>query len=169
MSVAEEFRTKRFVEVGSARVCYRQAGSGPALVLLHGFPLSGMTWRGLIPELSKRFTCYALDLVGLGDSTSSRSFDYSSPGQGTVMQNALRALGIESYALLGNDTGGWVAREVAAMEPERVTHLILTNTEMPGHRSPWIRQYQMLGRLPGSSYFFRSIIDGRMPAKQRTP
>jgi len=110
-NVAGAFRTKRFVDVGSARVCYREAGNGPALVLLHGFPLSGMTWRGLIPELSKRFTCYALDLVGLGDSTSSDNVDFSSRGQGVVMQQALRALGVSSYALMGNDTGGWVARE----------------------------------------------------------
>lgn len=159
--VAEEFRTKRFVDVGNARVCYRQAGAGPALVLLHGFPLSGMTWRGLIPELSKRFTCYALDLVGLGDSTSSDNVDFSSQGQGAVVQQALRALGVSPYALIGNDTGGWVARELAALEPERVTHLVLTNTEMPGHRPPWIRQYQLLARVPGSIVLFRSIVASR--------
>ena len=158
---AEEFRTKRFVEVESALVCYRKAGSGPALVLLHGFPLSGMTWRGLIPALSKHFTCYALNLVGLGDSTSSANADFSSPGQGAVMQQALRALSVVSYALVGNDTGGWVARELAAVEPERVTRLVLTNTEMPGHRPPWIRQYQLLARLPGGIALFRTIIASR--------
>jgi pimeloyl-ACP methyl ester carboxylesterase len=87
-------------------------------VLLHGFPLSGLTWRRLVPTLSKRFTCYAFDLVGLGDSRSRAAADFSSPGQGAVMRQALRALGVSSYALLGNDTGGWVARETQTRTPQ---------------------------------------------------
>lgn len=158
---AGEFETKHFVDVGAARVCYRKAGEGPALVLVHGFPLSGLTWRGLAPELSKRFTCYAFDLVGLGDSTSSDAADYRSDGQGAVLQRALHAAGVGSYALIGNDTGGWVARELAVLEPERVAHLILTNTEMPGHRPPWIPLYQRIARLPGRSLVFRTLLASR--------
>jgi pimeloyl-ACP methyl ester carboxylesterase len=62
---------------------------------------------------------------------------------------------------MGNDTGGWVARELAFLEPERVTHLILTNTEIPGHRPPWIPLYQRLARLPGSGSIFRRMIASR--------
>jgi hypothetical protein len=82
--VAEEFSTKHFVEAGQARVCYRKTGQSPALVLLHGFPLSGLTWRSIVPALAPRFTCYALDLVGLGDTTSRIASDFSSEGQGAV-------------------------------------------------------------------------------------
>src|SRR3990172_6913108 len=118
--LADEFGTQQFVDVGRARVCYRKAGAGPALVLLHGFPLSGLTWRNVVAHLSQRFTCYAFDLVGLGDSRSRDAVDFTSSGQGAVMRGALRALGVESYALLGNDTGGWVARELALLDGERV-------------------------------------------------
>src|SRR3990172_1713413 len=106
---AEEFNAQHFLDAGDATLCYRKAGGGPALVLLHGFPLSGLTWRRLVPQLSQRFTCYAFDLIGLGDSTSRDAADFSSPGQGRVVQQALRQLGVSSYALLGNDTGGRVA------------------------------------------------------------
>src|SRR5262245_20694385 len=105
---ADEFATPHFVEVGDARVCYRKAGAGPALVMLHGFPLSGLTWRKIVPRLATRMTCYALDLMGLGDSRSSVETEYTSPGQGEVFRRALAAIGVESYALTGNDTGGWI-------------------------------------------------------------
>ena len=131
------------------------------MVLLHGFPLSGLTWRKVVPELSKRFTCYAFDLVGLGNSTSRDATDFGSQGQAQVLQRALFALGVSSYALMGNDTGGWVARELALLEPERVTHLALTNTEIPGHRPPWIPIYQRIAGLPGSSFLFRRILSSR--------
>lgn len=159
--ISEEFATRHFVDVGQARVCYRKAGRGPALVLLHGFPLSGVTWRKVVPALAPHFTCLAFDQVGLGDTTSSSSFDFSSEGQGLVFQRALRALGVSSYALIGNDTGGWNSRELALLEPERVTHLILTNTEIPGHRPPWIPLYQFLSTLPGAGSVFRRVLASR--------
>jgi len=159
--VSEEFGTRHFVDVGNARVCYRKAGEGPALVLMHGFPLSGLTWRKVVPQLAQRFTCYALDLMGLGDSTSSDEADFSSPGQAAVFQQALLAQGLSSYALIGNDTGGWIAREIALLEPGRVTRLMLMNTEIPGHRPPWIPLYQRLATLPGSAFVLRRMLASR--------
>ncbi len=159
--VADEFANGHFVDVGRARVCYRKAGQGPALVLLHGFPLSSLTWRKVVPQLSKRFTCYALDLMGLGDSTSLDPSDFSSQGQAEVLRQALCAQGISSYALMGNDTGGWIARELALLEPPRVTHLVLMNTEIPNHRPPWIPLYQRVAQLPGSLFVLRRMLASR--------
>lgn len=160
--VLKEFTNRHFIEVGEARVCYRKVGEGPALVLFHGYPLSGQTWQYIIPELSQRFTCYAFDLVGLGNSTSSNDEDFTSPGEGKVFQKALRALGVSSYALLGNDSGGWVAREVAMLEPERVTRFVLTNTEIPDHRPPWVWFYQLLARVPGCSFLYRLMLTSKL-------
>jgi pimeloyl-ACP methyl ester carboxylesterase len=159
--VRDEFAKRHFVEVGSARVCYRKVGLGPALVFLHGFPLSGLTWRHIVPQLATRFTCYALDLMGLGDSTSPEPVDFSSEGQAAVFHRALSAEGISSFALVGNDTGGWIARELALLDPTRVTRLALMNTEIPGHRPPWIPLYQRLVRLPKSGLIFRLVLASR--------
>jgi pimeloyl-ACP methyl ester carboxylesterase len=49
---------------------------------------------------------------------------------------------------VGNDTGGWVARELALIDEPRVSRLVLTNTEIPFHRPPWIPTYQTLAHIP---------------------
>jgi haloalkane dehalogenase len=134
---------------------------GPALVLFHGYPLSGLTWRKIVPEIGKHFTCYAIDAVGLGHSSSSDAPDFSSQGQARVFSAALRALGISSYAMLANNSGGWIARELALLEPERVRQIVLTNTEIPGHRPPWIWFYQWLARVPGGTHIFQRMLASR--------
>lgn len=155
------FRTTHTLETGRATVCYRKEGDGPAVVFLHGFPLSGLTWRKVVVTLSGRFTCYALDLVGLGGTTSPLAEDFASAGQARVLGEALSQLGVSQFALVGNDTGGWVARELALLDPAKVTHLALTNTEMPGHRPPWVPMYQRLVRLPGSPFVIRRLLASR--------
>jgi pimeloyl-ACP methyl ester carboxylesterase len=50
------------LDTGTARLVYRRIGTGPPLLLVHGFPLSGFTWRKLLPELATRHSCYVPDL-----------------------------------------------------------------------------------------------------------
>lgn len=153
--------------VGAASVHWRKEGSGPPVVFLHGFPLSGRTWDAVVAHLRDRFTCYTLDLIGLGQSHSTAGEDYSSPGQARALQGTLSALGVAPYALVGNDTGGWVAREIALIDTPRVSYLILTNTEIPFHRPPWIPLYQVLAQVPGCGTAFRQLL--RSPAFRRSP
>jgi pimeloyl-ACP methyl ester carboxylesterase len=136
-------------------------------VFLHGFPLSGETWDGVIARLRDRFTCYTLDLIGLGRSHSASDADYSSPGQARAIQAALRQVGVGSYALVGNDTGGWIARELALLDAPRVSRLVLTNTEIPNHRPPWIPTYQALAHVPGARSVLRQVLRSR--ALRRSP
>ena len=148
----------RNTTAGGASVHWRRAGRGPAIVFLHGFPLSGHTWDKVLAHLCDRFTCYTPDLIGLGESRSAAAADHSSQGQARTLQATLSALDIASYALVGNDTGGWVARELALIDQQRVSHLVLTNMEIPLHRPPWIPLYQLLARLPGSGSLFQQLL-----------
>src|SRR5689334_3895246 len=141
--------TEDTTTAGAARVHWRREGSGPPIVFLPGFPLSGRTWDAVVARLRDRFTCVALDLIGLGQSRSDAAEDHASPGQARAFQRLLAELGIGPYTLVGNDTGGWVARELALVDGARVARLVLTNTEIPGHRPPWIPMYQALAAVPG--------------------
>jgi pimeloyl-ACP methyl ester carboxylesterase len=67
--------------VGRASVHWRRVGSGPMIVFLNGFPLSGRTWDGVVAVLRDRFSCWTLDLIGLGESRSAADEDHSSAGQ----------------------------------------------------------------------------------------
>ena len=147
--------------VGKASVHWHREGSGPPVVFLHGFPLSGHTWDAVVLHLRDRFTCYTPDLIGLGESHSAAGDDYASPGQARALRGMLSELGVESYALVGNDTGGWVARELALLDAQRVSHLVLTNTEIPGHRPPWIPIYQVLAHVPGFGAVLRQLLISR--------
>lgn len=155
------------ITAGAASVRWRKTGQGPVLVFLHGFPLSGETWDKVIARLSDRFTCITLDLIGLGGSTSTSAKDFSSPGQARAMKDALTQLGVSTYGLIGNDTGGWIARELALIDGARVARLMLTNTEIPHHRPPWIPLYQTLAHWPGVGTGFRLTLRSR--AYRRSP
>src|SRR5262249_24604281 len=109
-------------------------------------------------RLRDRFACYALDLIGLGQSLSTADDDYASPGQARAFHAALSALGVDAYALVGNDTGGWIARELALIDRGRVSRLILTNPEIPLHRPPWIPMYQALAQVPGFGGVVRQLL-----------
>jgi haloalkane dehalogenase len=123
-------------------------GRGPALLFVHGWPLHAATFRALVPLLAEHYTCHLLDLPGAGHSRV--------PAQGALdvatftraVRGAADSLDLGRYALVAHDSGGGVARMVAADDP-RVAALVLGPTEIP-HHHPWlIRALQGALRLPG--------------------
>jgi pimeloyl-ACP methyl ester carboxylesterase len=150
------------VDTGTARLPCRRFGSGPSLLFVHGFPLSGFTWRNLLPELSRHYTCWVPDLPGMGDSAWSDETDFSFPGQGRTLKALADRLGLERYHVIAQDTGGTFARYLALEDRARVEKLILINTEMPGHRPPWIPLYQFLMLLPGTLAAFSLLLRSRV-------
>ncbi len=154
------------VDVDGTVVPVRRFGTGPALLFVHGFPLSGFTWRHVIPELAPSFTCLAVDLPGLGESQWTDRTDFSFPGQGTTLHRVADALGLDHYGVVAHNTGGTFARYLA-LGDERVRQLALINTEIPGHRPPWIPTYQALMRLPGSAEILGALT--RSPRFVRSP
>jgi pimeloyl-ACP methyl ester carboxylesterase len=145
-------------DTGTARLAYRRFGSGPALLLVHGFPLSGFTWRKVLPALAERHTCFVPDLPGMGESEWTDATDFSFPGQGRTLKAFADGLGLGRFSVLAQDTGGTFARYMALEDPARVEKLVLINTEMPGHRPPWIPLYQFLMKLPGTLAVFGLLL-----------
>jgi pimeloyl-ACP methyl ester carboxylesterase len=151
----------QYQDTGTARLAYRRFGSGPALLLVHGFPLSGFTWRKILPALAERHTCYVPDVPGMGESTWTDATDFSFPGQGHTLKAFVDGLGLTRYSVLAQDTGGTFARCLALEDGARVAKLVLINTEIPRHRPPWIPLYQFLtvfGVLLRSDLYLRSPL-----------
>ena len=93
---------------------YLDEGAGPAVLLLHGFPLSSHLWRGLIPTLASRHRVIAPDLLGLGASAKPRGVALDIRAQATYVGELLDHLGIDRVAPIGHSTGGGVAQLLAA-------------------------------------------------------
>ena len=150
------------IDLGATRVAYRRYGAGPALLLVHGFPLSGFTWRKILPALSAKYTCYLPDLAGLGETQWTGETDFSFPGHARNLQRFVDQLGLKRYGVLAQDTGGTIARHLALADVARIDKLALINTEVPHHRPPWIQLYQALMVLPGTLTGFRLLMRSRL-------
>lgn len=157
----------QFAEVGRARIAYRKFGGGPVLLLLHGFPFSSLTYRHLVPHLQRHFTCYALDTPGSGDTEWHRNYNFHFQAQAHTVRQFVDAIGVQSYTVVGHDSGATLARLLALIDPERVERLILLNTEIPGHRPPLIPQYSALARIPGSTELMRPVFRSRRALRSR--
>ncbi|MEM6294159.1 MAG: alpha/beta hydrolase [Myxococcota bacterium] len=159
----ESFRAAplQFVDLPSVRMAYRSFGSGPALVLVHGWPLSGETYRDLVEQLSDDFTCIVPDLPGAGHTPWDDTIEESFTGYADRLVAFIEALGLQSFGVLGHDSGGAVARLVAARMPQRVYGVALTNTEVPGHVPTVVRALQIAAKLPGARWMFRRLVHSR--------
>jgi pimeloyl-ACP methyl ester carboxylesterase len=131
-----------FLDLGQCRIAYRQVGQGEPLLLVHGYPLHGMTFRHLIPILARHFTCIVPDLPGLGATEWTGQTDFSFAGQARTLKEFVDRLGLTAYAILAHDTGGTIARRLTTTDLARVRKLVLIGTEIPGHRPPWIELFQ---------------------------
>ena len=148
----------RKIEIEDATLAVRVFGRGPAVAFIHGYPVHGYTWRKLLPALAEAFTCYVPDLPGLGDSGWSPRTDFTFTAQARRLRALFESLGLESYSLVAHDTGATLARLVALGHPERVGKLAMLNTEIPGHRPPWIPLYVHLAGLPGAGVLFSTLM-----------
>ena len=123
------------VNTGAAEIFLRRGGSGPPLLLLHGFPETHLMWRDVAPRLASRFTVIAPDLRGCGQSSCPPSDDahapYSKRAMAKDMIAVMAELGFDRFALAGHDRGGRVAYRLALDQPDRVDGLALLDI-VPG-------------------------------------
>jgi pimeloyl-ACP methyl ester carboxylesterase len=147
-----------FCNIGASQMAYRKVGNGEPLILIHGYPLSGMTFRKVVPALSALFTCYVIDLPGAGETRWTKQTDFGTKGQAESVKAFAEKLDLRSYSVLAHDTGATVARQLAIIDPERVKKMVLIGTEIPHHRPPWIQFYQAFSYVPGSDMLFRRSL-----------
>jgi pimeloyl-ACP methyl ester carboxylesterase len=132
----------RMMDLGASEVAYWTVGHGPPLVLVHGYPVSGRTWRHVVARLADRFTCVVMDMPGTGETRWSARTAFGFADHAQTVLELIDRLGLRDYALMGHDTGGTIARRIATLDAARVRRLVLIGTEIPHHRPPWIELFQ---------------------------
>ena len=115
------------IETGQTTIYARWAGSGPPLLLLHGFPQTHLMWRDVAPLLARRFTVVCADLRGYGASgrppSSADHAPYAKRTMALDMAQLMARLGFRRFAVAGHDRGARVAYRLALDHPERVQRL----------------------------------------------
>lgn len=147
-AAADLFRAapQRFLDVGEGRgeVAYRVVGAGPDVLFVHGWPVSGATYRTLLPHLADHVTCHLIDLPGAGDSRYTAGTTLSIANHIASVRRVVDILGLDSVAVVGHDSGGMIARHAMTDDP-RMRALGLIDTE----------------QSTGLSWKFKSFLAGR--------
>lgn len=125
--VREVTPTLHYRVIHGYRRAYRIAGSGPAILLIHGIGDNSTTWSTVQSKLAQRFTVIAPDLLGHGKSDKPRA-DYSVAAYANGMRDLLSVLGVERVTVVGHSLGGGVAMQFAYQFPQLVDRLILVGS-----------------------------------------
>ncbi|MBY0443389.1 MAG: alpha/beta hydrolase [Mycobacteriaceae bacterium] len=123
-SVREVTPMLQFRTIHGYRRAFRIAGSGPAILLIHGIGDNSTTWQSVHARLAQRFTVIAVDLLGHGQSDKPRA-DYSVAAYANGMRDLLSVLDIERVTVIGHSLGGGVAWQLAYQFPQLVERLVL--------------------------------------------
>lgn len=172
---------ERFLDVGTGEVSYRRIGTGPAVLFVHGWPVSGATYRTLLPHLADHVTCHLIDLPGAGSSRFTTDTPLTIANHIHAVRRTLDILELDDVAVVGHDSGGMIARHAMAGDP-RLRALGLIDTEqstglswkfksfLAGRRVPgfgaglgWVAGRPRMRRnklVLGNAFVDRSLLDG---------
>jgi haloacetate dehalogenase len=121
--------TQRRIDTSGATVNLVVGGSGPPLLLVHGYPQTHVMWRKVAPRLAADFTVVVPDLRGYGDSSkppAGADFgNYSKRALALDQVEVMRALGFDKFAVAGHDRGARVTHRLLRDHGERITRAVL--------------------------------------------
>jgi pimeloyl-ACP methyl ester carboxylesterase len=151
---AEPQIISRDAKIDNVQLHYLTAGSGPAVILLHGFAETSRMWRPLIPLLAEKFTVIAPDLPGIGDSSiPADQIDMLSAAR--EIHELVRSLKIDKARVVGHDIGLMVAYAYAAQFPNETKKLALMDAFLPGvpgwepiYNAPNVWHFRFNGEYP---------------------
>ena len=119
----------RSTSIDGIDIAYVMGGSGPPLLLLHGYPQCKAMWARVAPQLARRFTVICPDLRGYGDSAKPRCLpdksNYSFRAMADDQWGLMRKLGFASFSVAGHDRGARTAHRMALDHPEEIRALCL--------------------------------------------
>ncbi len=116
---------------------YAQKGvAGEVVLLIHGMGCSSLEWSENIDHLSRDMRVVAVDLIGYGESSKPKRFDYSARGQAARLLKLMDHLGFRRFHVVGNSFGGRVAIDIADTAPDRVLSIALVDSAGGGKEVP---------------------------------
>ena len=152
----------RMIDVGAGKVAIRTVGTGPDVLFVHGWPVSGATYRTLLPHLAEHVTCHVIDLVGAGSSEYDERTPVSIDGHIEAVRRVVDELGSTDVAVVGHDSGGMIARHALAGDT-RVRSMVMIDTEQPAGFT-WRFKTFLYGRhLPGYGKVLGWLVGQRTP------
>jgi pimeloyl-ACP methyl ester carboxylesterase len=146
--------------VNGLRIAYQRAGSGPPLVLLHGFICDSRVWRSQIEDLSRDFDLIAWDCPGCGESSDPPE-DYSMAQFADCLAGLMDHAGVVAAHLLGLSWGGTLIMQFYSLYPHRVESVILADTY-----AGWTGS---LGAEAAAQRLARCLRESQMPAEEWIP
>ena len=146
---------------GEILISYQMGGSGPPLLLLHGFPQTKMIWHRVAPALAKHFTVIASDLRGYGASSKPQGLadhsTYSKRAMASDQAQLMNALGFSHYGVLGHDRGGRVAHRLALDYGKQVNKLMVLDI------SPTLAMYEQTSMQFARGYWHWFFLIQKAP------
>ena len=136
----------RFRDIHGYWRAFRMVGSGPPLLLIHGIGDSSATWLDVIPELARRHTVIAPDLLGHGESAKPRA-DYAIAAYACGMRDLLSVLDVDRVTVVGHSLGGGIAMQFAYQFPDRCERLVLVGS---GGVGPEVHPLLRIAAAPGA-------------------
>ena len=139
------------VDLPQGAIAYREVGSGPPVVFVHGLLVDGRLWDGVADELAGRARCIVADWpMGAHRLPMKPDADLSPPGTVSTIAGFIEALGLDDVTLVGNDTGGAICQILVTSRPERIGRLVLTNCDSYEHFPPGpFKLMPPIAKLPG--------------------
>ena len=169
MSISAELGEPRAVQIPAGTIEYRERGSGPPIVFVHGVGVNGDLWRWVVPELADRHRCIAPDLpLGAHALPLREGVDMSLPELARILADFLAALDLRDVAIVANDTGGAIAQWLAGHRAERVGSLVLTSCDAFDRFPPRPQRYlTRAARMPGMLRLTARAVQSRRVQRSR--
>src|SRR5437763_2169326 len=120
---------RRSVQTASGHIGYTEQGTGLVALFVHGVLLNGCLWRHQLEDLSDIRRCIAVDLLADGDTEIAPDQDVSVTANAKMLREFLDGLHINQVDLVGNDSGGGISQIFAALYPERIRSITLTDCD----------------------------------------
>jgi len=160
----EGFETRRIAGAGAEIFC-RIGGSGPPLLLLHGYPQTHAMWHKVAPRLAEKFTVVCADLRGYGDSSKPDSDAahrvYSKRTTAADMVAVMQALGYPRFRLAGHDRGGRVSHRLALDFPAAIERVAVLDI------IPTLTLFNTVNQAVATSYYHWFFLAQPNPHPER--